>query len=148
MKATFRHQYDEQRDAEESAKTTLTDFGPSLTEMHHAEDADINVLVKRFGITDGAIPPAALDPKYYGDFTDAVDFRTALDRTRDAEQRFRELPADLRKRFNNDPAELYAFVSDERNTDLAVELGLLARSAVQPVAEEKTPTPPKNDTTK
>ena len=35
------------------------------------------------------------------------------------------LDANVRKRFHNDPAELIDFVSDEKNRDEAVRLGLL-----------------------
>lgn len=141
---SWRIQYDEARDAEERKASDSYNDEPSMTQQHHATDADINVLVKRFGITDGAVPPAALDPHYFADFSDAPDFRTALDRVRLAKERFAELPADLRNRFNNDPTELFAWVTDEKNAERAVELGLLAKSAVpeapaQPTTTEATP---------
>lgn len=144
----WRHQYDEARDAIERKATDAINTEPSMTQQHHAEDADINVLVRRFGITDGAIPPAVIDPAYYGDFTDAADFRTQLDRIHQAKEHFMELPADLRSRFNNDPTELFAWVSNKDNADRAIELGLLAKApdatatpTVQP-APAPTPTPP------
>lgn len=114
-------------------------FEESKTVQSYAEDADINVLVRRFGVTDGAIPPAVADPRYYGDFSDAVDFRTSLDRVRDAQEHFERLPASLRERFLNDPLRLFEFVADERNADEAVELGLLRRSA--PVVAPPAPAP-------
>lgn len=120
----------------------------SLTEQHHKDDVDLNVMVKRMGVTDGAIPPAAIDPRHFGDFTEAADFRTALDRTREAQQRFSELPADLRARFNNDPVRLFEFVSDPNNDAESVKLGLLSRLHATQVGGNTPPaeTPPADKT--
>lgn len=141
----WRHQYDDDRDAFEREISGAANHEPSMTQQHHAEDADLNVLVKRFGITDGAIPPAAMDPRYYGDFTDAVDFRTSLDRVRSAQERFEQLPAELRDKFGHDPIKLYAWVTDEKNAEEAVKLGLLKELPIQQAAPP-TATPPSTDT--
>jgi len=63
----------------------------------------------------------------YGDFTNVPDLRTALDMVNDAKNRFMALPAKLRTRFDNDPANLWSFVNDPENADLAVTLGLLQK---------------------
>lgn len=117
-----------------------TEFNdPSLTQQHFAKDADLNTIIKRYGITDGAIPPAAADGRYYGDFSDAFDFRDVLDRTRDAIAKFNKLPAEIRAEFGNDPATLHDWIMNPDNAEEAVTMGLLA----------KTPTPntppPKTD---
>lgn len=122
-------------------------FGESKAIQSAREDCDINVLVARFGITDGAIPPAVADPRFYGDFSDVVDFRDALDRTRAAQEHFDALPASIRERFLNDPLRLYEFVSQESNADEAVELGLLSRRpdpevATVRVVQDAPPVPP------
>lgn len=136
---TWRHQYDDEIDEAIGLSTATRSTEESLTEQHHAELADINNIVASFGITDGAIPPVALDPRFFGNFADVPDFRTALDATRVAQQRFDALPADLRRRFNHDPVELWEFVSDPRHTAEAIELGLLKRGTV--VNGEVVPTP-------
>lgn len=127
MKSRFkyRHQYDLESE-EEMGELAATDFpDPSLTQQQYTDEVNLNVMVKRFGITDGALPPAAMDPRFFGDFSEAVDLRDIFDRVREATNRFNELPADLRKRFNHDPAQLLAFVEDPANHKQAVELGLL-----------------------
>ena len=98
-------------------------------------------MIKRMGITDGSIPPMATDPSYYGNFMDAPDFRTILDIGREAQEKFNQLPADIRKRFNYDPVALWEFVSDGRNTEEAISLGLLTRkpSERQPEAKNDQP---------
>lgn len=129
---TWRHQYDEAADAVERANTDIGDLGPSLTQQHFSKDADINEIVHRFGIGDGSIPPAPNDPRFYADFTNVVDLRSALDRTIEAVTAFGLLPARLRNRFSNDPAELYEFVTDPANEAEAIQLGLIKRQATAP----------------
>lgn len=124
---SYRHQYDDARDAEERENTDIHCLDHSLTQQHFKDDVDLNCIVKRYGITDGAIPPAPADPRYYGDFSDAVDFREAMDRINEAQQRFSELPADLRSRFHNDPVLLHDWVSDPANQEEAVKLKLLTK---------------------
>ena len=135
----WRQQYHIEDEVAHGDKTIVYNDDPSLTQQHFKDDVDINVMVKRFGIGDGAIPPAALNPRHFGDFTDAVDFREALDRTRAAQEHFDALPADLRDRFRNDPVRLFNWINDPKNDDEAVALGLLKRQ--EPPAPP-APTPP------
>lgn len=130
------------RHEEDRALSRIGPFEPSLTQQHFAKDADLNTIVKRYGITDGAIPPAALNPEYFGDFTDAVDFREHLDRVKNAEDRFNALPADLRAQFGNDMVQLHDWVMNPANAEEAVTLGLLQKQEKLP-----PPTPTRDPTT-
>lgn len=138
----WREQWDEERDQLERELTDI-DTGPeTATQQQFKDDVNINVMMKRMGITDGNLPPAATDPRYFGDFTDVGDFRDNLDRVRDATQRFNALPAALRSRFNNDPATLFNFVMDSANAEESVKLGLLAKLEESPdLRGSETPTP-------
>jgi len=73
------------------------------------EEADINTIVKRFGLT-GTLPQNVRTP-LSGDFTNAIDFRTAMDAVVAAERSFAAMPAEVRKRFGNDPAEFVDFTT-------------------------------------
>lgn len=95
----------------------------SLTQQHFKDDVDINVLLERFKVT-GQLPQGVVLPSY-GDFSAVVDFRSAQEALRRAKDSFMSLPASLRERFRNDPQELLEFVSDEKNRDEAVRLGLV-----------------------
>lgn len=122
----WRLQYDPKRDKEEGKRAAIDFTGQeSLTQQSFTADSDLNVIVKRMGIRDGEMPPPVSDPRYYGDLTDVPDLRRCLDIGRNAVDRFMALPADLRSRFHNDPAILHRFVSDPRNLDECVRLGLL-----------------------
>lgn len=141
----WRHQYDRERDELEGELAATTFEADGLTHQSFAEDADINVLAKRFGLDKATMPVAPIDPRYYGDFSDVPDLRTALDLVRDAENRFMDLPAPLRAKFDNSPAKMWRFVNDPDNAHEAVRLGLLRAPDPEPgstiVQPEQTPNP-------
>lgn len=107
-----------------SYDTSIYEFEPSKTVQSEAEAADINTIVRRFGIT-GELPIAQRVPLNL-DFSDGdIDYRTCLDKVRNAEAAFRDLPAPIRSRFDNDAAQFIAFVEDDGNLDEARKLGLI-----------------------
>lgn len=108
--------------ASQEAAELVGDYGPSLTVAEHAIDADINVIMKRFGVT-GKMPENVRLPQY-GDFTQVGDYRSALEAVRSAQEAFMEIPADIRARFDNDPQNLLTFAADPANVPKLVELGL------------------------
>ena len=95
----------------------------TLTQQHFKDETDINNILRQFNIT-GLLPESPLSPRY-GDFTGIVDYHSALNSVIAAEDGFMELPAMLRARFNNDPAQLIDFLNDENNRSEAEKLGLL-----------------------
>lgn len=103
---------------------------PSLAIQSQKDDADINVIMKRFGVT-GAVPAVALPPEF-GDFTADLDFRGVMDIMNAAERSFMSLSADVRARFLNDPVRFVEFASDPANIDEMRKLGL-APEKVAPV---------------
>lgn len=127
-----------------SENTGLFCDDPSLTVQDQAEEADINTLVKRFGLT-GEIPILERVP-INADFVGLTDFKSAMDSIREAELAFGSLPADIRKKFNHDPGEFVAFCSDEKNRDEMVKMGFVEKPVdpaapvlVQVVPEAKSP---------
>lgn len=81
--------------------------GPSLTVQSQADDADLNVLMKRFGVT-GKIPEGVRIPTY-GDYIDVGDFRSSLDAIRDAQDNFDLLPVDVKIKFEQNPNLFLSF---------------------------------------
>lgn len=97
---------------------------PSLAQQHMKDETDINNIVAQYGVT-GQLPEAPVRVPTYGDFTGTNDYRQALDMVLAADDAFMALPAHVRERFNNDPAELVDFVSDINNRSEAIDLGLI-----------------------
>lgn len=95
------------------------------TQQQFKDEADINEIVRRFGLT-GQLPEAYAAPQS-GDFTGITDFHTAMNAVTQAQEKFMQIPAEIRARFSNDPARLIDFVSDERNRDEAQKLGLIPK---------------------
>ena len=95
----------------------------SLAQQHFKDECDINNILRQFNIT-GLLPEATLSPRY-GDFTGISDYHTALNQVIAAEDEFMSLPATLRARFDNNPAQLIEFLDNDQNYDEAVKLGLV-----------------------
>lgn len=95
---------------------------PSLAQQSQKSESDINVIVKRFGLT-GQMPSGVRAPQF-GDFTQVGDFRDAMDAIIAAENSFMQMPADVRKRFGNDPQSFLEFCSSADNLDEMRKLGL------------------------
>lgn len=123
----WRDPYDEKANEEIGRKCATVNEGPVLTQQQFAQDADINVLVRRFGVEKLA-EMRPMDPSTFGDFTEAPDLRTALEVMRKAEDDFMALPPRVRARFQNSAAELWEFLQDEENRAEAEFLGLVEKA--------------------
>lgn len=97
--------------------------GPSLTQQQFKDECDINNILKSYTET-GTINHINRRNHLFGDFSEVPDFQNSLELVRYAEQQFRDLPAKVRARFQNDPAQLVAFCNDPKNQQEAIELGL------------------------
>lgn len=126
MKFDWREQWDEKRDELERYMSDITPVGESMTQQAHAADADINIIMQRMGVTDGAtIPVAPIDPRLTAEVDDSLDLRAVLDIAKAASDHFAMLPVTIRRRFNFNPAEMAEWLHDPNNTEEAVSLGLL-----------------------
>lgn len=116
-------------------ETALSCPEVTRTQQHFAAEADINTIVRRFGVT-GVMPVSAKLPTY-GDFTGIGDYQSALAAVQEANEAFAALDAELRARFKNDPAAYVEFCSDPANLPELRKLGLAEPEAVIP--ESQTP---------
>lgn len=110
--------------------TGLACLDESRTEQEHAEEADINYIADRFMRTGEA--PQVLNLPTEGDFEGIFDFQTAMNTIAQAKQEFMTLPAKVRTRFGNDPAQLLEFVKDKNNRDEAIKLGFIPKPEPTP----------------
>lgn len=108
--------------AEISAAVSLrtNTVGDSMTVQSQAEDADINNIMRKYGLT-GRLPENPRVPTY-GDFEGITDYRSAIEAVRRADEAFMEIPAEKRALFDNDPQKLLEFASDARYTERLQEI--------------------------
>lgn len=113
--------------ASDEATIPASAYGESMTVQSQAEDADINVMLKRFGVL-GQMPQSIRVPEY-GDFTGVTDFRGALEAVMNAQDEFMKLPPVLRARFENDPQQFLEYAQNPANLDEMVKMGLAVTKA-------------------
>jgi len=117
---------------------------PSLTVQADRDQADINTIVRQFGLT-GQLP-YGVDVPEYGDFSDIPnDYHQAIQFTEALSASFMELPAPIRTRFDNDPGLFLDFFNDPSNQDEAIKLGFAIDNRPV-VAEGETADSPKEPT--
>lgn len=114
---------------------------PSMTVQSFKDETDINNIVAR-AVSGSDILHVNTRVARYGDFSNIPDYQSALDLVHRAEGMFRELPANVRERFSNDPVKMVNFLQDTANRDEAVKLGLVAAPVVPPVAPVVPPAAP------
>ena len=107
---------------------------PSATKQSFTEQCDINRIMKNVANNGAQLPPPG--QSIYGDISNVDDFRTMVDKVQRAHDSFAALPAIVRARFDNDPAQLLAFLQDASNKDEAIYLGLLPKPAQEAAATE------------
>jgi phage internal scaffolding protein len=114
----------------------------SRAQQHFKDECDINRIIERF--TKTGLIPQIQAISHNADVSDFPSFQEAMDFIIETREQFMELPAKIRKYFNNDPGELVAFLEDPENFDEALRLGLVERpatEAVRPSPEGVAPQP-------
>lgn len=118
----------------------LGNFEPTLTVQSDKDDCDINIIMERFG--QGLPVPVNLKTPMQGDFSNVKDYQESLNLILEANSAFMELPANVRYRFQNDPAQFLDFVSDPSNQDEAISLGIAfdnrSKEALVPSSDDST----------
>jgi len=120
-------------DETEYGKESNLKFEKTLTQQQFKDEQNINNIMKKYGAAAFSSQAQYLQ-QGFADFSKPVDFLQAKTLIVQAENHFNELPAELRKEFDNDPVKLVNFVSDKKNRDKAIEFGL-----IDPKPEQKIP---------
>lgn len=108
----------------------------SKTQQHLRDEVDINTIMRRFAVT-GQMP--FMDPGgVYGDFSEIHDYASAAAVVQRADERFMQLPAEIRERFANSPAEFIEFArsSSREAFDEALRVAVAAPVPAAPVPAE------------
>lgn len=98
---------------------------PEVTRTVQSEkdNVEINNIIRRYNKT-GLIDHVAKGVAQYGDFTEVNEYQENLNMIIKAEASFAALPAEIRKKFDNDPGQFFEFATDPKNSDKLVEMGL------------------------
>lgn len=134
IRAGFPFNYDQ--DAV-SLETGIEFTEESLTDQSAREEADINTIVRRFGVT-GVLPEGAR-PVFFADFDDVFDFQSAQNVIAEANQAFMQLPGDVRERFGHDPQRFVEFCSEQDEDGKLANVDELRKMGLAP--PEKVPEP-------
>lgn len=98
---------------------------PSMTKQEFQAECDINNVIKAFSQTGmfKHVSTRAAEGAYT-DLPEAFDFQESLHEVQRAREAFMTLPAKIRSRFGNDPAEFLSFTHDPNNLEELRTLGL------------------------
>lgn len=122
--------------------------GPTRTKQEFRNETDINKVMARYFKT-GFFDHVSRTAPVFADVSKVGDYASVVRRVKAAEDAFMALPAEVRLRFNNDPAQLVSFLQDPRNREEAVGLGLVVQKvpapapAAAPKSAPKEPAPKK-----
>lgn len=114
---------------------------PSRTIQSSKDECDINVIVRRFGVT-GQLP-GNFRPPSYGDYSGVGDFKTAMNAVREGEESFMRLPSGVRKRFGNSPQAFLEFATNPDNLEDLRKMGLAIPKPVVKIDTSAEIVPPK-----
>lgn len=115
---------------------------PEMTKQSFVAECDINNIIKQYKQT-GMVRhiSAKAQAGAYLDLPDEVDFQVALNLVNSAEASFATLPAKVRDRFHNSPAEFLQFMSDPNNVEEMIALGLATKAPDPAPAPGPAPAP-------
>lgn len=109
--------------------------GPSMALQDAKDECDINKIIARYqrtGSWSGSMAVPSVQPQF-GDYSSSLSYQEAQNVLIAAQTAFDGLSSQLRKRFNNDPAQMLDFLEDVSNREEAIKLGLVCPPEPPPV---------------
>lgn len=119
----------------ERVRVVHPEGGRMMTKQSMAAQTDVNQIVARHVAHGVPFPDGG--GAGYGDFSSALDYHSALNSIREAQDTFLRLPAAVREYCENDPGKFLDLVVDPARRDELVKLGLIP--AMMPVPAEGSP---------
>lgn len=121
----------------------------SRTKQSFAEETDVNHIMAKWKKT-GTVDHVNMSQPMYTSYPIPQNYQDAVDLVVEAQEQFQNLDAGVRRRFNNDPQELLAFIADSDNQAEAVTLGLVDEVVIpgtQPAPAPADPVTPQGGET-
>jgi len=118
--------------------------GDSLTQQSHAAAADVRNIIKQYDRT-GLIANVNKGIAQYGDYSEINEYAEALNMVREANESFATIPSHIREQFNNNAGLFFEFVTDPKNSEEMIKMGLAkapdTKVEVTPKSESAPPAP-------
>lgn len=112
-----------------------------LTEKHHGETVKIQNILKQYQNT-GFVSHTAKTQPIYGDMASAPDFYQAQCILAETSSMFEEVPATIRKQFENDPGKYLEFIQNPENKEAMTEMGIdsshIPENYEKPLSKDET----------
>ena len=113
--------------------------GETHVKQSSRDECNINYIMKKYE-KSGLVTHTAQYEGRYGDFIGAPEYHEAMNAVVHADNMFMSIPASVRKRFGNDPAEFLAFAQNPENAEELISMGLAKRpitalTEAEPVAQ-------------
>ena len=106
----------------------------SKTQQHFKKEANINCIMRKYSksglLTDPTVIPTRT-PKF-DDYSNVKDFHAMQNMILEIQSYFDSLPADIRRKFDNDPHIMQEWIINPDNKDEAIKLGLLETITEEP----------------
>lgn len=109
----------------------------TLTKLSMQEETNINNIMAKY-VKTGHLEHVKEHQNNYG-FADSIDFQTAMETITTAQTMFDDLPAETRKRFQNEPGQFLDFVQDANNLPEMEKMGLLIPDFITEDTVPETP---------
>lgn len=137
----------------ESSDFSEREYTDGRTKQAFKDACDINKILKRAAIKGGLSHVQKYDEAVYGEFDPDLDLFVARDRIAKAEKIFMDLPAEVRREFDNDPVKFVQYGKKVGIPKLIEEIPAIAepgdyfpnpvrRADVSAAAAANTPEPP------
>jgi len=130
----------------EKPRVQLTCTTKGRTKQQFKDECDINTIIRRF-LKTGVMDFTAKHEPQYGDVT-GLEYTDCMNKVVQAKNLFLDLPAALRARFHNEPAEFLDFIQEPANKEEARKLGLLKPEAASSDVPATPPATATADTAK
>ena len=103
-------------------RVTTKNTEPTMTKQALVEEADINKIIRKHGLSHVQTNMAKLEV-IYGDIT-SFDLQQAIQMNIDAQEAFMEVPSEVRKQFGNDAGAFIDYATNPENIEQMREWGL------------------------
>ena len=104
-------------------KVSTVNTKPSMTDQSYKDSTDAKLIVKQF-IKTGVINHLAKVEGQYQDVSEVNSLYESMSKVKEVESYFMDLPAEIRKKFDNDPQKMLHLIVDDEREQEQIDLGL------------------------